>query len=131
LLILFLWSHARSALAEKWGLTSPIWELIFLVLWAWLVNIAFSLVIIRGNFAVVRLHKRLRLIFLLPRYQPKLANDFAVDEEVEDKLNALKEILLNDIVLQDPACPEPAAYPLSGLGEVIDEQLCELLVEAW
>jgi hypothetical protein len=61
LLTLFLWSHARSALAEKWGLTSPIWEFIFLVLRAWLVNIAFSLVIIKGNFAVVRLHKRLRL----------------------------------------------------------------------
>lgn len=38
-----------------------------------------------------------------------------------------KEVLLNDVALQDPDVDD--AYAISGLGEVIDEQLSELLME--
>ncbi|CAJ1377261.1 unnamed protein product [Effrenium voratum] len=47
---------------------------------------------------------------------------------LEDELHGLKEeLLLNDVELQDPDLED--AYAISGLGEVIDEQLAELLME--
>eukprot|EP00928_Gymnodinium_smaydae_P032267 TRINITY_DN23416_c0_g1_i2.p1 TRINITY_DN23416_c0_g1~~TRINITY_DN23416_c0_g1_i2.p1 ORF type:complete len:368 (+),score=44.88 TRINITY_DN23416_c0_g1_i2:654-1757(+) len=49
--------------------------------------------------------------------------------DIDNQLDELKRILLNDIMLQDPASPAPDDYPLSGLGDVIDEQLCELLLD--
>ncbi|CAJ1348703.1 unnamed protein product, partial [Effrenium voratum] len=46
---------------------------------------------------------------------------------LEDELHGLKEeLLLNDVELQDPDLED--AYAISGLGEVIDEQLAELLM---
>eukprot|EP00445_Apocalathium_hangoei_P019220 CAMPEP_0203907840 /NCGR_PEP_ID=MMETSP0359-20131031/49292_1 /ASSEMBLY_ACC=CAM_ASM_000338 /TAXON_ID=268821 /ORGANISM="Scrippsiella Hangoei, Strain SHTV-5" /LENGTH=415 /DNA_ID=CAMNT_0050832711 /DNA_START=15 /DNA_END=1262 /DNA_ORIENTATION=- len=48
--------------------------------------------------------------------------------EIDGELTVLREILLDDIKLQDPACEDPQ-YPMSGLGHVIDEQLSELLLE--
>jgi len=47
--------------------------------------------------------------------------------QLEDELHELKEVLLNDVALQDPDVDD--AYAISGLGEVIDEQLSELLLE--
>ncbi|CAK9112570.1 Elongation factor 3 (EF-3) (Eukaryotic elongation factor 3) (eEF3) [Durusdinium trenchii] len=47
--------------------------------------------------------------------------------QLEDELHELKEVLLNDVALEDPEIED--AYAISGLGEVIDQQLSELLME--
>ncbi|CAE7569978.1 NEW1, partial [Symbiodinium natans] len=48
--------------------------------------------------------------------------------QLEDELHELKEgVLLNDLVLQNPE--DDDAYAISGLGEVIDKQLAEVLME--
>jgi GNAT superfamily N-acetyltransferase len=47
--------------------------------------------------------------------------------EIEEELDALREVLLNDITVQNPDSAEE--YPLSGLKQVIDEQLSEILME--
>ncbi|CAE7360451.1 NEW1 [Symbiodinium sp. KB8] len=48
--------------------------------------------------------------------------------QLEDELHELKEeLLLNDVMLQDPE--DDDAYAISGLGSVIDEQLAEILLE--
>jgi len=48
--------------------------------------------------------------------------------QLEDELHELKEeLLLNDVMLQDPE--DDDAYAISGLGAVIDEQLAEILLE--
>ncbi|CAE7658129.1 unnamed protein product, partial [Symbiodinium pilosum] len=47
--------------------------------------------------------------------------------QLEDELHELKEVLLNDVMLKDPE--DDDTFAISGLGEVIDEQLAEILME--
>jgi len=47
--------------------------------------------------------------------------------EIEEELDALREVLLNDITVQQPDAEED--YPVPGLKQVIDEQLSEILME--
>mmetsp|Transcript_96148 Transcript_96148/g.170643 ORF Transcript_96148/g.170643 Transcript_96148/m.170643 type:complete len:686 (+) Transcript_96148:48-2105(+) len=49
--------------------------------------------------------------------------------EIFDQLTELKEVLLNDIVLQDPEDEDAEPYALSGLEVLVEEQLSEILMD--
>merc|ERR1712151_825038 len=49
--------------------------------------------------------------------------------EIDAQLRALKEVLLNDVKVQDPDCSDDEGYPVPGLRQVIDEQLSEILMD--
>merc|ERR1711879_386155 len=49
--------------------------------------------------------------------------------DIDAKLRALKEVLLNDVTLHDPDCSDDEGYPLPGLRQVVDEQLSDLLMD--
>lgn len=50
-------------------------------------------------------------------------------QEIADQLSALKELLLSDVQLQDPQDDDGPGYELSGMEELVESQLSDLLLE--